>query len=573
MSVLEKEQATVIDDTELLTCNITGTETIQSHTEFIIRVQRGPLKENSWQLRRRYNDFVVLHETLKIAGVDLPLPPKKLLGNMEREFIAARQNGLQVLLESVLSHPGLAACDTVKKFLDPNNYNFNQTATELSLQYVSMFLRSEPHWEVVEPLKELGWRLKKSFFLIKPKDQPKQRLLLSWIEYGPSRLLSSKDQAAIMKLLPNMQHPSLYPVNVALANENGALIIRGFHKEGSLRDMLCKTKPSKASYLRRYCNPKVVSCFTLSEIKQYGRQILEVVKFLHDKGLAFHHLHAGNILIEKEVCKLIDIENYMLGIPPYYKQFYSQFRKIHSSESIDVYSFGHLLYEMVYGRQLNKATIDSLPMSSPAEIRSVLESILSVEACKNGLPTLEALLSHPLFADEMVTTVGIKPQLKIPSKLKETFRQYKEAMERKLKDEQKVISQTRRLSKVKAHHSSDSERRRRKLEARKKSQMKLDIVEESPDKSGQYINLFKSGGDGLTPTTPASTTSSTTTPASPAPAVPPPPPPPMANGGSTPAVAPPTAGAGRGALLGSIQGFSKASLKKSVTVDKSGPKV
>jgi len=30
-----------------------------------------------------------------------------------------------------------------------------------------------------------------------------------------------------------------------------------------------------------------------------------------------------------------------------------------------------------------------------------------------GLPTLEALLSHPLFADETVTTVGIKPLLKV----------------------------------------------------------------------------------------------------------------------------------------------------------------
>jgi len=44
-----------------------------------------------------------------------------------------------------------------------------------------MFFRSEPNWEVVEPLKDIGWRLKKSFFLIKPKDQPKQRMILSWV--------------------------------------------------------------------------------------------------------------------------------------------------------------------------------------------------------------------------------------------------------------------------------------------------------------------------------------------------------------------------------------------------------
>ena len=46
----------------------------------------------------------------------------------------------------------------------------------------------------------------------------------------------------------------------------------------------------------------------------------------------------------------------------------------------------------------------------------MLESVLSVEACKNGVPTLEGLLSHPLFADETVSTVGIKPQLNLGEK-------------------------------------------------------------------------------------------------------------------------------------------------------------
>nr|CAB3265330.1 PX domain-containing protein kinase-like protein [Phallusia mammillata] len=564
MSVLDKEKPPVIDDTIPLTCVITGTETVQSHTEFILRIQRGPLKENTWEIRRRYNDFVVLHETLKVAGVELPLPPKRLLGNMEREFIAERQHGLETLMTTILKHPMLAASDVVKKFLDTINYNTNHT--ELALQFVSMFLRSDPSWEVVEPLREMGWRIRKSFFLIKPKDQPKQRMLLSWVEYGPDRLLSSKDQASVMKLLPNIQHPSIYPIAHALANENGALTIKGFHKDGSLRDYICKTKTMKTPFLKKYANPKSPICLPIPELRQYGRQILEVLKFLNDKGLAFHHLHSGNVLIEKEVCKLTDIENYLLGIPPFYKPFYSQFRKVHSSESIDVYSFGQLLYEMVYGRPLNQATIDFLPPQSPAEIRSVLESILSSEACKNGLPTLEGLLSHPFFADETVTTVGIKPQLKIPSKLKETFRQYKEALERKLKEEQKVIGQVRRLSKAKVHHNSESERRRRKLEARKKSQKKLELVEENPDQS-----------KASTPTTPTptATSSEATTPVT---SIPPPPPPPPSMAPPippAPPVSPPpqASGAGRGALLGSIQGFKKGGLRKSVTVDKSGPRV
>lgn len=38
-------------------------------------------------------------------------------------------------------------------------------------------------------------------------------------------------------------------------------------------------------------------------------------------------------------------------------------------ELIDVFSFGHVLYEMTFGEQLAKATCDSFPASCPAELR------------------------------------------------------------------------------------------------------------------------------------------------------------------------------------------------------------
>ena len=70
---------------------------------------------------------MTLHENLKLAAVELPLPPKRLLGNMEREFIAERQHGLQLLMDAVLKQPMLAASDIVKKFLDTENYKLNHT--------------------------------------------------------------------------------------------------------------------------------------------------------------------------------------------------------------------------------------------------------------------------------------------------------------------------------------------------------------------------------------------------------------------------------------------------------------
>lgn len=65
--------------------------------------------------------------SVQVCGISLPLPPKKLIGNMDREFIAERQRGLQTYLDSITQHPMLSSSLTVKKFLDPNNYSANYT--------------------------------------------------------------------------------------------------------------------------------------------------------------------------------------------------------------------------------------------------------------------------------------------------------------------------------------------------------------------------------------------------------------------------------------------------------------
>ena len=55
----------------------------------------------------------------------------------------------------ILGNLQLAQSYPVKKFLDQENYT--QNYRELALAHVSMSFRSEPNWEIVEPLKEIGW--------------------------------------------------------------------------------------------------------------------------------------------------------------------------------------------------------------------------------------------------------------------------------------------------------------------------------------------------------------------------------------------------------------------------------
>lgn len=80
------------------------------------------------------------------------------------------------------------------------------------------------------------------------------------------------------------------------------------------------------------------------------------------------HLHSGNILIENNRVKLIDIENGVLGVPSYYRPYFMQHKKICTLEAIDVYCFGHVLYEMAIGSPLHESYIVDEILDCPPPI-------------------------------------------------------------------------------------------------------------------------------------------------------------------------------------------------------------
>ncbi|XP_053285682.1 PX domain-containing protein kinase-like protein isoform X2 [Pleuronectes platessa] len=506
MSFLEKPAPgkLLLDDTVPLTAVIEASQNLQSHTEYIIRVQRGVSSDNSWQVIRRYSDFDVLNGSLMVCGISLPLPPKKLLGNMDREFIAERQRGLQSYLDSITQHPLLCSSLTIKKFLDPNNYCANYT--EIALQQVAMFFRSDLKWEVQEPLKDIGWRIRKKYFLIKNKEQPKERYLLSWVDIGPDKFLSDKDLQSAMKLLTSLSAPYLCPLLFSSTSESSALLIRPFSERGSLRDHICKVKP-RESYLKKYCNPKKSQGLELPQIKLYGRQILEGLKLLHDGGLFYGHLHASNVIVEDGVCRLMDVENGMLGVPSTLRPSFTPLRKINTVESIDVFCFGHLLYEMTCGRPPDGVPVDQYASVPYTAVVSVLQSILSSEASKSGMPTVSQLVQTPLFSDVQLQQ-SEKLQIKVPSRLKEALKTAKESLERRLQEEQRLMHQHRRLTRAQSHHGSEEEKKRRKILARKKSRQSA--YENEEDLSVRNNNNSGSGASSP-PTCPSSPTPPSTT--------------------------------------------------------------
>ncbi|KAJ6636402.1 PX domain-containing protein kinase-like protein, partial [Pseudolycoriella hygida] len=511
------QRKTPIDDTQHITITIETSQKINDHTEYILKVQRGPNKENFWKLSRRYNDFVELHKCLNISGIELPFPEKKYFGNMQPEFIAKRRFQLQEYLNAILMNPILASSLPAKKFVDPESYN--QSFHDISVQNAVLCLKTENQYVLGPSLGMIGWRLRKHYFrttlrlpgaksaqtgkhqLVKSGSQPQAKqqqlqstssafngsleipnnssssssneLVLSWTEFGPDRYICDKEIHNCFKYISELHHPFIEPLVYATSNDSGALIIRKFYAQGTLKDVLCGSSP-KNPFLGKYGNPKGRAPLPLKEVAMYGRQILEALRFLHSKGHPFGHIHAGNVIITDGSARLLDIENFVLGVPSFYRPFFVQHSKISTAENVDVYSFGHLMYEMSMGYPLQES-VTRQPIECSESLKNLLESILSKEACQKQLPTLDTLIDHRFFAEHAprfseqysALTASNRPHFKLSAAAKEQMKIATQKIEQRLQNEQKSVKHQKRLVRVQEMMTSEEEKKKIKHKAHK----------------------------------------------------------------------------------------------------------
>lgn len=344
---------------------------------------------------------------------------------------------------------------------------------EVALQQVSLALRGEVGWEVVCPLADIGWRLRKHYFHVRCRSHSVNNtnntddLIATWLDYGPDKHLDDRDMHAIFRSLSQCQHPYIQPTELCLCNDTGALIVRRGAKNGTLRDILCGAKP-RQSFFKKYGCPKGHKKLPLDQIARYGRQILEALNFLHEKGLPYGNLHTGNLSMDEEGrrIRLLDIENGVLGVPSFYRPYFVQHRRINTLQKIDVYSFGHVLYEMIFGSPLHESTCDNLPEDCPATLKNIISSILSSDACRTGLPTVDGLLSNPFFSSFSAAHLSDeKTHLKIPTNVKDQLKVALQLLEERLHNEQKMVKSQKKLVKVQEMMSSEEEKKKRKQKA------------------------------------------------------------------------------------------------------------
>ncbi|CAF0988487.1 unnamed protein product [Adineta steineri] len=585
--IITDEQA---DDTLPLTCMIETSQLVDGHGEYSIRVIRALHDPtSSWLVIRRFREFDDLNNILKEFGFDLDLPKKKLLGRTDRTFMAERQKGLQLFLDTLVQQFELCNSLVVQRFLDPENHTLNYS--ELALQAVSMFIRSTNNmYQIVEQLHDFGWRYNKSYFLATKTGSPKDdRYLLSWCHYGLDKAFGEKEITNCLKLLKSISHPLLVPIDDIYANENGTLSVYRFYNKGSLKDYIHQTKPINGAYWKRYGRKTATRGCDANQVKQFGRLILEALHFLYDNGLAYGHLHSGNIIFDLEQAlpiKLLDIANAITGISSKYRCYTCNLKQIHTLEQCDVYAFGRVLYELSTGNECPTSVTIQFPNSVPIPVQHVL---LTIFAPTGDLPTIQQLLDDSFF---QVPTLNNNErfQIKLSPKAKEAFEQIKRAAQNRLEGEQTAIKNAQRRTKITNHLMSDEERLRRRKEKQLKALGQTFDANTNPQGSSKLLQRSVSvdplqlSTDRsaprriLTPNISVDVPEVSQTPPAPRPppmavgGPPPPPPPPPPPTMAAPPPPPAAASGDRSQLLGDIGSFSTAKLKKAKTNDRSAPK-
>ncbi|EGD77544.1 SLOB protein kinase [Salpingoeca rosetta] len=303
-------------------------------------------------VRHRYSDFAAFAQEMSaLSGMTLPLPPKKMFGNTDKAFLQKRMQGLKHMLDLIAAHPILRLTLPFKRFLDPATYgrDFRNSAE----RGLFMFLRSEASWRVLEQLYGIGWRVTKMHATVlnqgyTSQDQSAPQLL-TWVPIPATSFVPTELLNSVLKYIAGISHPFIAGASLGCvhgAEEPGAILVRALAPKGSLRDLIARNKNPKLPFARKYVGKKPKG-LDVRTVRLFGRQILEALKFLHDRGLPYGHLHAGNVLvISDRFCQITDVENGVLGLPSLYSGHITELKKISTLELCDVYCFGQLLYEV-----------------------------------------------------------------------------------------------------------------------------------------------------------------------------------------------------------------------------------
>ena len=279
-----------------------------------------------------------------------------------------------------------------------------------ALMNALFFLRGHPEYELKHPLRRVGTRRGKYFFLLNERRGSgrvvEDAAVLELVEQGPAGAFAvSAEGVALGHLFGALghAHPCVAAPRVAevIPATNVLAVVRAWERRGSLRDALHggadPQQPARAKYGARG------TPLPVRTIARYGRDILEALLFFQQLGYPCYHLHAGNVLVDpaQRRAAVTDHENNVLGVAPRHAAVVRALAARPAPVAPDVACFACVLAEMASGTELTSlqaADVLLSPTSAcPAPVRAVLTSILAPFA--TAPPDVRDLLRLDFFAD------------------------------------------------------------------------------------------------------------------------------------------------------------------------------
>lgn len=117
---------------------------------------------------------------------------------------------------------------------------------------------------------------------------------------------SDSPRTILMDVLGTLKHPYIYPVldlgflNTTTANTYITLVMPS-NAKGSLKDLIYRSQWNEP-FVKKYSRKSL--CLPVTQVQRLGRQILEALIFLKERGFVLHgHVHSGNIIIQNGVAR------------------------------------------------------------------------------------------------------------------------------------------------------------------------------------------------------------------------------------------------------------------------------
>ena len=137
-------------------------------------------------------------------------------------------------------------------------------------------------------------------------------------------------------------------------------VVREISKHGSLRDKQYGYSSGLEDSTKKFSGKS--KAFSIADIAVYGKQILLMIKQLHDFNVPCPHLHLGNVLLQgNQRVQLTDMEDILLGLcraPPMLP--YGGDGQEASKTHVDVLLFGVALIEMAIGAPVTEEKYEQL---------------------------------------------------------------------------------------------------------------------------------------------------------------------------------------------------------------------